>query len=84
MTVYKLIAEYQNHNPSGHFFDRDTLKFFGERISEMRILKNMVCKTDYSGEKHSCYVLSTLQRNAPCGASRAYHFFDSETFEQII
>lgn len=28
-SVYGLISEYQRMHPNGHFFDRDTLKFFG-------------------------------------------------------
>lgn len=84
MTVTKLINEYQNKHPHGHFFDRDTLKFFGERISEMRVLQGIAIVEDYSGEKHKCYVLSSLQRKAPSGAKRTYHYFDTTTFDNVI
>ena len=30
MPVWKLVDIYQGKHPGGHFFDRDTLKFFGE------------------------------------------------------
>lgn len=84
MTVSKLINEYQSKHPHGHFFDRDTLKFFGERISEMRVLQGIAIVEDYSGEKHKCYVLSSLQRKAPSGAKRTYHYFDTTTFDNVI
>ena len=83
MTVYGLITRHEEAHPTSHFFDRETLKFFGERVSEMRILKDTEVVTDYSGEKHTCYVLSSLQRNHPCGARRAYHYFDTTTFDEI-
>jgi len=84
MTVYGLINRYQQHNPHGHFFDRDTLRFFGERVSEMRILKGFSTVRDCSGNVHKCYCLSSLQRKAPGGARRVYHYFDSVTFDHII
>ena len=84
MTVYGLINRHNGKHPSSHFFDRDTLKFFGERISEMRVLKNTETITDAGGEKHICYCLSSLQHNAPGRPRRVYHYFDVDTFDHII
>lgn len=39
MSVNKLIGEYYKHNPDGHYFDDETLKFFGESRSTMKVLK---------------------------------------------
>ncbi len=83
MTVYGLIERHERNNAGSCFFSRSTLKFFGERISEMRVLKNPVTLTDYCGEKHTCYVLSSYQRKHPLGPRRAYHYFDVESFEVI-
>ena len=83
MTVYGLIERYRRTHPYGHFFDHDTLKFFGERISEMRVLKNTVEITDIVGEKHTCYVLSSLQRKHPVRPVRSYHYFDVDTYDDI-
>lgn len=69
--------------PDGHFFDRDTLKFFGERQSEMRLLKETEVAYDRHGERHECYVISLLQRNAPEGPTRVQRYFDMETFHMI-
>lgn len=84
MTVYNLIVEYKNHHPNGHFFDSESLSFFGERISEMRVFEKTRTITDSLGEKHKCYVLSTYQRKAPIKPTRWHHYFDCETFEPIL
>ena len=84
MEVYELMSKYRQKNPHGHFFDSDTLRFFGERVSEMRVLKGTVKKTDIDGEQHECYILSTLQRKHPIRPTRVYHYFDSITFNQVI
>ena len=83
MTVYELIENYQRTHRNGHFFDRDTLRFFGERISEMRVLATTATIKDYSGEKHECYMLSSVQHKAPGGKKRVYHYFDTTTFDTI-
>lgn len=84
MTVNELICEYQNRFPDGHFFDKETLKFFGEKKSEMRVSRKLVTVTDYRGKKHSCYCLSTVQHNAPNGAITVKHYFDTETFREVF
>lgn len=83
-SVYGLISEYQRMHPNGHIFDRDTLKFFGETVSSMRLLKGTVKVTDSMGEEHTCYVLSSLQKKHPMGPRRAYHHFDAETLEHVV
>lgn len=83
MPVWKLVDIYQGKHPGGHFFDKDTLKFFGERLSDMRILSETETVKDCLGETHECYVLSRLQRKHPCGPRRTYAYFDMETFEHI-
>ena len=50
MPVWKLVDIYQGKHPGGHFFDRDTLKFFGERLSDMRVLSETETIKDCSGE----------------------------------
>lgn len=79
MTVRELIRKHESNYPKSFFFSPDTLKFFGERISEMRVLKET---QEVDGRE--CYVLSTYQRNAPEGvAKRRLHYFDVNTFEHI-
>ena len=45
-SVYGLLSEYLRMHPNRHFFDRDTLKFFGETVSSMRLLKETVKVTE--------------------------------------
>lgn len=84
MELYKLKAEYQNRHPNGHYFDRDTLKFFGERESEMKVLKTTAIITDVMGNDHECYVLSTRQRPPFGKPIRKYHYFDIVTFDDVV
>ncbi len=84
MKIHELIKAYYKKNPDGHYFDKDTLRFFGERISDMYVLKNTVKIKDISGEEHEAYVISRLQRNHPGGPRRTYAYFDVETLNDII
>lgn len=83
MTAEELKREYYRHNPAGHFFDHDTLKFFGERMSEMRVLKKTVKVESAGGFLHECYVLSSYQHKAPV-PGRVYHYFDVNDFNYVI
>ena len=82
-TVNTLIREYYRNNPNGHFFNKDTLRFFGERISDMRLFKKTVNVQTYNGQILECYKLSTFQRNHPLGARRAYYYFDIDTVDYV-
>ena len=82
--INQLISEYYRKNPDGHFFDRDTLKFFGESVSSMRLLKGTTNIIDISGNEHEAYTISRLQRNYPGGARRTYAYFDIETLDDVI
>ena len=82
--VYSLKLAHQEAHPESHFFDRDTLKFFGERLSSMRLLKKHSTITDCMGEVHECYCLSSPQKT-PFGTRRTHWFyFDVKTLEEII
>lgn len=84
MNAYELIRRHEANNPKSSFFGRTELRAFGERLSEMRVLKktemHAFCKGD---EERECYVLSTFQHNAPNGGCRAHHYFDVKNFEHI-
>ena len=84
MTPYGLKERHMYTHPESHFFDRDTLKFFGERMSEMHVLKKTVRIKGILGEEHECYVLTSLQHKAPGGPKRVSHYFDAFTYEQVI
>jgi len=81
--IYSFINDY-NKKVGDLYFSHENLKFFGERVSEMRIFKNTVKITDNMDEKRECYILSSLQRNHPSGARRSYSYFDCETLERVF
>ena len=81
--IDQLIREYYRKHPTWHYFDRETLKWFGERISDMRLLKDKAVITADDGTKHTCYVVSKLQRKHPKGPRRVYTYFDVDTLTRI-
>ena len=80
---YSFYRDYET-KVHDHFFDHDTLKFFGERLSEMRLLKGTSKIIDNMGDKREVYVISSYQHKAPKGLERTHHYFDVETLQNII
>ncbi len=78
MLVIELIEKHQKNHPESHFFDKETLEFFGETIRTMRVSRELV---DFEG--HKCYELTTLQQNSPFINKHSTYYFDCETFENI-
>lgn len=81
--IYCFIADVEKVDSNSFFFSEKTLRFFGERLSDMRIKNYPITIVDWSNEEHECYILSTLQRKAPGGPTRHYAYFDTTTFEEI-
>ena len=67
-SIYYFIKDFERLNPGSEFFCKENLKFFGERLSEMKILKELIDDT--------WLVLSTYQRNNPSGPCRHYYYFN--------
>lgn len=83
--IRELRSLYACMRPNGHFFDHDTMKFFGERLSEMRLLKRPARIIDISCTERRCYVVSSVQRpGPPLTRRRVYHYFDVNTLEDVI
>lgn len=83
MTIYQFIRLYnQKHND--YMFSSDTLKFFGESLSRMKVLKTKAIKEDYKGNKKTCYVISSKRTKNAFGRCKPYThylYFDIETLE---
>lgn len=84
MTAYGLMKAHMKAFPKSHYFDRDTLKFFGERLSEMYVLKSKAIIEDSLSEKHTCYILSKSSKGQDGKRRRTYGYFDTETFEEVV
>lgn len=82
ITLNQLIEEYKKRN--NHYFDKETLKHWGERLSDMRILENTVVKTDFQGNIHECIVLSKISKDFYGKKYRSYDYFDVVTLNRII
>ena len=83
MTVYELRNKTLQTEP--HFFDYETLKWFGESLSTMNVLAGVHSITDVCGTVHpKCVTLSKLSRKYPGGPRRTYAYFDTETWEQVF
>lgn len=77
-TVLDLIDAYYKTHPNGHFFDRDTLAFFGEKRSDFYLSTAL---EDVDG--HKCYRLRSYQRNAPGKPRKVWHYFDVDTLDPM-
>lgn len=82
-SISYFIEAHKDKNPNSYYFSKGALKFFGEKLSEMRILKSTVVIKDLMGELHQCYVMSSVQHKYPNGATRHYTYFDVETLEEV-
>ena len=83
-TPADLREAYYRLHPDGHFFDKDTLKFFGERLSEMCLWADTYIIFDNTGKERDCFILSSVQRPPYGPKKRKYHCFDADTLEQVI
>ena len=81
--IDEFIRAYYKKNPEGHYFDKETLNFFGERLSDMRLLKKTAKVKDMRGVEREAYVISRLQRKHPGGPQRTYAYFDVDTLTPI-
>lgn len=81
--IYDLRNAYLRTHPNGHWFDSDTLAFFGESLSTMYLLKGTYRVKDCLGVEHSCYKVSKLSRKYPGGPKRTYAYFDVNTLNDI-
>lgn len=83
-TVRGLIKAHKEKNPGSHFFDKNTLEFFGESISSMELASYTTKMADARGEVHECYVLTTMQNKHPSGPRKRKAYFDVETLDHIV
>lgn len=83
-TAYELKNAHMEKHPNSHYFDSETLKFFGESMSTMRVLKNTAKIKDVSGDMHTCYILSKRSKGFNGKYTRKYDYFDTETLSHVI
>ena len=65
-----------------HFFDRETMQFFGDTMSNYSVSRHVVEITDSMGDTYQCYALG--RKRAVKDNNKATSYFDVETFEHIL
>lgn len=80
MTAHELIKEYKKNRPHGHYFDDETLRFFGDDLKTATVeLVNI--KTTYG--TIDAYKYTANQRNAPTQPYYHTAYFDADTFAEV-
>ena len=82
MTVYELKRKHEEHFPESVFFDKETLKYWGNRLSEMKVDKETRMVTDSKDVIHECYVLYIKHHKIIQGTK--LYYFDIHTYQQIL
>ena len=80
--IEELIEEYKRLHPNGHYFDEDTLNFFGESVDKMELLGTDKI-FDVFGEETEVYVVRRFQKNHPMGPKYANAYFRVDTLDDI-
>lgn len=83
-SFYSFLNDYRITHPQSYYFSPATLEFFGERLSDMRILAKTQKVKDSQGKEFECFVLSKSSKNWDNKRIRTYAFFDVENLERII
>jgi len=83
MTMAEFVKRYEIMNPKSHYFSERTLKWFGEKLEDMRVLDDTVKLITKAGEVCECYVLERLQNGHPDGPIRTHAYFSVKTMQDI-
>ena len=82
MTTHELKAKVDA--TGSHFFDRETLKFFGDTMRNFACGRNPIEITDKMGELRQVYALWRIKTNAKLGKyGNEPYYFDAVTFAQV-
>lgn len=80
MTAYELIKEYKKNRPHGHYFDDETLKFFGDDLKTATVeLVNI--NTRYG--MINAYKYTANQNNAVVQPCIHTTYFDAKTYAEV-
>lgn len=74
--------KYKVQKTGSYFFDRKSMRFFGDTMSNYYVSRHIVEITDSIGDTYQCYALTRVHPVKDNMQSTAY--FDIETFENIL
>lgn len=83
MRVAEFVSLYRQNRPDGHFFDKETLHFLGEKVSEMTY-NGVTVITDFMGHRRDVHELRTVQHDSGLGTRWTLNYFDTDTFDQVF
>ena len=65
LTIYDVKRIYLEHNPTGHFFDRPTMRFFNQTLRDFHVSRADPADHDHlpSTTDHPCYIISAASRS---------------------
>lgn len=82
ITLKQLIKEYDKRG--SNYFKERTLKFYGEKIEDMRIKNGEIRQiTDKGGNLHQCIVLEKVSTGIFGEKFLNYDYFDVNTLDRI-
>ena len=82
MTASELKYQHEQHNPNSNFFNRESMKFFGDTMANYYVPAKTVLVETYTDGAHQCYELQRRNKT-PKGASNSA-YFDVCTFKKVI
>ena len=80
MTAAQLKYNYELNNPEGFFFDRSSMKFFGDTMSNFGVRSSEF--ENWQGEIIQCWEL--YRRRPVKHGLQSSHYFDKATFKQVV
>jgi hypothetical protein len=85
MTASALKYLYERNNPDGHFFDRDTMRFFGDTMRNFGVLDGGKVKTFTENGIEEVEVWE-LYRKRPvkCGLHGFCHYFRKDNGQEVF
>ena len=82
MTPSQLKAKHLELNPESLYFTRDSMRFFGDTMSNYRVPAKPVIVETILGERFTCYELQ--RKRAVNGGLKTSAYFDINTFKRIL
>lgn len=82
--AYQFVDAYKKACPESHYFDQATLDFWGEKIADMYLARQLYEVVDtWDDKKHVCFKLTRKQNDPFLGHHIVSTYFDVATFEDF-
>jgi hypothetical protein len=85
MTATKLKSGYRRNNPEGHFFDRETMRFFGDTVRNFGVHGGVMLSV-LAENGIECVPVWSLYRKRPVKGGMYGHcaYFRKDSFEVVF